>query len=1468
MTTATLLIVEDDGILAANLESIVGELGYGVLGPVATGEAAIDLLRERAADLVLMDIELAGELNGIKTAEQIGQFTDVPVVFLTGFSHDPLLEQAKTAAPYGYLIKPVPERELAATIAMSLHRHRLDQQLRESQRALEASEARYRHLFEHSPLGIFRSTLDGKLLLANKEMARILGFESVQEAIGGITNIGRQVYAKAEKRRQFVELLRKHGEVRSFEFQARRKNGESFWLSMDARLEADPDTCVNGDRIIDGFAMDITTRKIAELGMQESEQRHRTYLMNTPYGVFACDLAGNFDQVNPSACQLSGYEEHELLTMTVADLHFPEYRENAINSFQTVMREGQFKGEMPVRTKGGACRWWSITSVNVDGQRILGFCNDITERKIAEQALQQSETNFRTLFSSMNDLLAVAELDGTLLICNHAVEQTLGYSTQELAAMNLLDLFPDQLRIEAQRVLSAASADPSMESRLPLQAKKSGLIPVVSRAWLGQWSGNNCLFVSCRNLSSVEEAEQRFERLFRHSPALMAVSSIDGGRFIDVNDVWLEALGFSREEVVGKSPTELKLFPDIDKQQQAAQELWQTGRITGVELQVRCRDGNLRHGLFSGEIIRSHGQTVMLTVMLDITERKRIEAALEKRMLALLQPLDTVDDLAIDDLFNLEELQLFQDQFASATGVASVITRPDGLPITRPSNFTRLCRDIIRHNPIGRANCERSDALVGQDCFHGPIIRPCHSCGLWDAGAAITIGGRHIGNWLIGQVRDEFQTEEQMRAYAQAIEVDEAEFIEAFREVPSMPREQFSRIADALFTLATRLSASAYQNIQQARFITERKRAEEALRASEERLQQLFRIAPTGIGVVLDRVFVEVNTRVCEMTGYSAEELIGRNVRLVYPTQDDYEFVGREKYRQIKEKGAGEVETRWQRKDGTVIDILMASIPIDPTDATKGTIFTALDITERKRTESQLRSSEHRYRELVEHANSIILRMDSEGRLSFFNEYAQRFFGFTTEEVLGKNVVGTIVPECDSAGKNLRVMIKDIGHHPDRYATNENENMLRDGTRVWISWTNRPLFNERGEVSEILCVGNDITAQKQAEAEKRHLQAQLNQAQKLEAIGTLAGGIAHDFNNILAAVIGYAELSREEVAEGTFLAKNIEQILNAGHRAKDLVKQILAFSRQSSTEATVFMPAIIIREAIKLLRPSLPTTIVIEQHIDPKAGPICIDPTQYHQILMNLCTNAFHAMEGVGGILTIGVAKVVLDEQALPATALGGPGEYVMLSVQDTGTGIPDTIRDRIFDPFFTTKEAGKGTGMGLSIIHGIVTDRGGFLTFDSVVGQGTEFRLYLPICAKEVGREVIETTESNGGSGHILFVDDETILVEMATNILQKLGYRVTARTSSSEALSIFSVDPSSYDLVITDQTMPGMTGLELSRRMLTLRSDLPIILCTGYGALLTKKDVYKLGIRELVLKPLTKKEIANVVKKVLDLT
>ena len=380
------------------------------------------------------------------------------------------------------------------------------------------------------------------------------------------------------------------------------------------------------------------------------------------------------------------------------------------------------------------------------------------------------------------------------------------------------------------------------------------------------------------------------------------------------------------------------------------------------------------------------------------------------------------------------------------------------------------------------------------------------------------------------------------------------------------------------------------------------------------------------------------------------------------------------------------------------------------------------------------------------------------------------------------------------------------------------------------------------------------------------LEEGLIQAQKMEAIGTLAGGIAHDFNNILGAIIGYAELAEEDSPEGSMVKNDIEQVLKASQRAKDLVKQILAFSRQAQPELIPIQPSVIIKEAIKMLRSSLPTTIDIQHDIDPESGFVLADPTQIYQIAMNLCTNAFHAMEETGGTLTISLKRKPLSPSDFPDESQIKSGDFLHLSVKDTGTGIDPEIREKVFDPYFTTKEVGKGTGMGLAIIHGIVKSYGGFVIFDSQSREGTVFHVYLPVITDEAQLEKKTLDLIPVGNEHILFVDDEEMLAEMGKHMFERLGYRVTMRTNSIEALVVFQNQPDAFDLVVTDQTMPGMTGIDLARRMMQIRPDMPIILCTGYSGQVSKEKAMSLGIKGFAMKPLARKDIAALIRKILD--
>lgn len=385
-------------------------------------------------------------------------------------------------------------------------------------------------------------------------------------------------------------------------------------------------------------------------------------------------------------------------------------------------------------------------------------------------------------------------------------------------------------------------------------------------------------------------------------------------------------------------------------------------------------------------------------------------------------------------------------------------------------------------------------------------------------------------------------------------------------------------------------------------------------------------------------------------------------------------------------------------------------------------------------------------------------------------------------------------------------------------------------------------------------------------SEIRNLEAQLMQAQKMESIGTLAGGVAHDFNNILSAILGYTEIALLDIPSDSALEKNLNKVLQAGERARDLVKQILTFSRKSEEEKKPVQVHLIVNEVLKFLRSSLPSTIQIHQQIEIGNDTVLADSTQIHQILMNLCTNASHAMMEKGGILQVSLENMELDSDFTAQYPDMKPGSYLKLTVSDTGHGMSPDVLNRIFEPYFTTKERGAGTGLGMAVVHGIVKSHSGIIKADSEPGKGSTFHIYLPIIDEEEKSEKETDKPLPTGNERILFIDDEDALMDLGKQLLENLGYEVVARTSSVEALELFRTKPDQFDLVITDMTMPNMTGDRLAKELMKINTDIPIILFTGYSNGMSEHKAKEMGIRAFVMKPVTMRDLSIIVRKVLD--
>jgi PAS domain S-box-containing protein len=473
---------------------------------------------------------------------------------------------------------------------------------------------------------------------------------------------------------------------------------------------------------------------------------------------------------------------------------------------------------------------------------------------------------------------------------------------------------------------------------------------------------------------------------------------------------------------------------------------------------------------------------------------------------------------------------------------------------------------------------------------------------------------------------------------------------------------------------------------------------------------------------------------------------------------------------------------------------------------------------------------------------------------------------------------------ADHGGQTPEAILEQIVHPEDRhYVAKEVEAVAEgkqggllsyriirpDGTIRWIVAMPPEVaqYDHNGRPEVIIGTVQDVTERKRMEEEKERLENQLKSAQRVEAIGTLAGGIAHDFNNILAPIMGYTEISMTELPEESEIRSNLNKVLQASNRAKDLVQQILTFSRQREKETKPIKCQTIIKEALKLLRASIPSTIEIQQQADPDCGYVMGDATQIHQIIMNLCTNAFHAMEDRGGSLAVKLEEVDLIEEHTRAKTDLLPGHYARITVADTGHGMEPGVMARVFDPYFTTKEKDKGTGLGLAVIHGIVKSHGGDITVTSHPGQGTTFEVFLPItesiCSDE---ESLATGLNLRGQESILFVDDEELIAQMGKELLQRLGYHVTVRTSSIEALKLYQSNHKKFDLIITDMTMPNMTGEELAQELLAKDPDLPILLCSGFSEKMSPERAQALGIKGYLMKPFVLNTLATTVRDVLD--
>lgn len=640
---------------------------------------------------------------------------------------------------------------------------------------------------------------------------------------------------------------------------------------------------------------------------------------------------------------------------------------------------------------------------------------------------------------------------------------------------------------------------------------------------------------------------------------------------------------------------------------------------------------------------------------------------------------------------------------------------------------------------------------------------------------------------------------------------------------------------------------------------------EKELKQSEKKYKGLFDNAVVALyrTRISDGKLIDINQRYAELAGYSSVESCKEN----FIASESYvdPNVRKKMVRELKKKGRIQnFEAQIRSKNGEKFWVSFSAHINNEEGYIEGVL---IDITKRKRAEESLQEANN----IINRSPAVaFLWKNTEGwPVEYVSENVVDLFGYAKDEFISGEVSYAEMIHPD----DLEKVGNEVAMHSEKTDGNEFHHepyriITKMGDTKYIDDRTHIRRDENGTITHYEGVVLDISERVKVESEKERLQAELMQSHKMEAIGTLAGGIAHDFNNMLGIIIGNAELAMDILPDWNPARDNFEEIKIASLRAKDVVQQLLSFSRKTDHEKVPVNIGPIVSDVLKLLRSSIPTNIEIRKSISDNPGIIKADPTQIHQVMINLCTNAAHAMSENGGIMEVTLSSVEMSQNKNDCDGAFTQDRYIRITVSDTGHGIPEENLDKIFDPYFTTKEVGKGSGIGLSVVHGIVQDHKGLINANSEYGRGVTFSVFFPIVEEEpeFKMEIQETIPE--GHERVLLVDDEKSIVNMIGQMLERLGYTVMAKTSSLEALETLRNQPDEFDLIISDMTMPEMTGDKLAKEFLKINPDIPIILCTGFSERIKGATVNSLGIRALIMKPIERDKLAKTIRKVLDVS
>ena len=1335
---------------------------------------------------------------------------------------------------------------------------------------------------------------DGKIQEVNHAAAQMLHYTAGELKDMHIHDIDAVETESAIHNR--LEKIRQIGHDR---FESRHRRRDGHLIDVEVNVSFLPDM----EQVFVIFTRDISEKKHSEEQLALSEAKFATAFHHNPIPMSISNLDDDvYIDVNDAFIRVTGYSKQMCIGKTSTEIGLLDSaaKQRLAN---LLIKQRRLAGEvLNIRKKDGTrlvCEYWGeIISIG-DRLRLISIAHDITARNRAEWEREASEKLLRLINQQKNLKQLIQETAGMLrhwsgcqaVGIRMSAENGLshvaafGFATDmpipgvgEKSSIKDVPSMPHPrnnafLEIMGARILngdidpgrqyftqdgsfwtnsiSALTLPEDQEAALPANHVKTH--PYESVAMVPLRFGNDImgLLVFCDlradlfssetlslferlasklsiaikerlDVEALQKSERNFRSLFENAPVGIFTTT-SNGHVIAVNPEMARIVGMDNTEDVQTHFTDLsrQLYASPKQRSDFLNALSAHGQVKGFEYEAISATGKhlwLRMDARVGEALAGGGFTVE-GFSIDITRRKRMEQLLRARLqiseYADTHSLQEVLQRTLDEAETLTNSQIGFFHFVEAD--QQIIN----LQMWSSATIGGICKSegFEQHYPVEKAGIWADCLRQRQTVVHNDYPSLPHRKGLPPGHPPI------VRELLIPVIRD-----------------DRVVAILGMGNKPSDYSQDDIDVASELVNMTWD--------------IVVRRHAEKDLLDSRRDLQTLVgNLAGIAFRCKNDPCWtmLYIGGNCIELTGYAPEDFID-NRKLCFVDiihTEDQEPVDNAIQTALKASGHYEIEYRIMDAQGTLKWVWAQGQAIADTISGKPLVEGFItDITERKQNEEKLKLQAM----VLDQIHDRVLVTDLDGTITYANRVQRKALGFSSHDLIGRKteVFGSDPEYGASQQEIIQRTLADGSWH------GEVVNYAEDGILHIMDCRTKVVRDAKDNAIALFGISTDIT-------EEKKLEEKLGQAQKMEAIGTLAGGIAHDFNNILFPMVGYAEMLKEDLADGSPQQEYVAAILSAALRARDLVQQILAFSRQSHQERIPIRVQQVLKEAVKLTRASLPSNITVDVDIDTQCPAVMADPTQIHQIVMNLITNAYHAMEE-GGVLTISLGTTVLNGPRPEKSALPD-GTYVCLKVADTGHGIDPIIQERIFEPYFTTKAEGKGTGLGLSVIHGIVTSYQGDILLESEPGKGSAFIVYLPVVkTSSKGETQHEKISIPGGSERILLVDDEAPVAGMVDKMLQRLGYAVTTRTSSTEALEAFKADPNRFDLVVTDMTMPGMTGDQLTIAIKRIRPDMPVILCTGFSNRINESRAAQIGIQGFVLKPILRQDIAETIRRVLD--